>query len=247
MGRSSSFLFAGIVSICSFTASVDEVRGETRMDEAAPRAEPGRSEETPVRLPEAQAHPATDLPAEAEDRPAKAPPLSPLERRARVTQAEIEAARDFAGNHYIFLTPKGRVDPSEGGIPPFAVNQRVWSLYRGHRRISEARLMELLKKPREARTIRVRKGAGVVLGGGALILGGASAAYLDDLSLVARGVGTFGGFLGAVAGGYVIQRNRFTIGQLYQDVQELNDAIRQDTRARWRVQYGVPIEEGLEN
>ncbi len=173
------------------------------------------------------------------------PPVE-TDRATLVREAEAEARKLFAQDHYVFVTPRGRVDPAEGGIPTFALREHRWAVYRGHKRISEYRLLRAVGRPEDARRARRRR----VLLVGAAVLGagvaGISATQVDFQSgdTTRNAVGTLGfagGFAGSTVAQVQLSHQLLAIEDLFFDVQKLNDRIWDGIRAQVRMQYGVPL------
>ncbi len=173
--------------------------------------------------------------------------LEGMSRAERVARAEAEARRLFAQDHYIFVTPKGRVDPAEGGIPVFALRERHWSVYRGRKHVSAYRLLRALGRDEDARRARWRKAGWGVVTAGLTLLAAASAMTVDfqdgrPWPNVGKTVGFVGGFFGAAYGQYQLARQSLPLEDLFYDVQKLNDEIWEGIHAQVRVTYGVPLQ-----
>ncbi len=172
--------------------------------------------------------------------------LEGLGRAERVAKAEAEAKRLFAQDHYVFVTPKGRVDPAQGGIPVFALRERHWSVYRGNKHISAYRLLRAVGREDDARRARWRK---IGWGAATAAFAGVSAAsaLLVDFHDgrpgpdVAMTVGFVGGFFGATLGQYQLSRQAIPLEDLFFDVQKLNDQIWEGIHAQVRMSWGVPL------
>lgn len=162
------------------------------------------------------------------------------ERIQRIRAAEAAAKRDYAANHYYFLTPRGLIDPAEGGIPPFALELRHWTVYRGSIYIKEQRFYHILNQPRLARRATIRRVGAMGVIGASTVVGGVSAAD-EGLSGAVRGVGVIGAFFSAYAGMALLERKQRSVGDLFLKVQRLNDKIRENLRAQYRLEAGVPI------
>ncbi len=168
------------------------------------------------------------------------------DRATLVAEAEAEAKRLFAEDHYIFVTPKGRVDPAAGGIPAFALRERHWDVYRGKQHISEYRLLRALARVEDARRARRRKlGLGVATVVCAMIAG-VSASQVDlfdgDPGMDVIGtIGFVGGFAAAIYGQTRFAMKLLPLEDLFFDVQRLNDEIREAIRAQVRLSHGVPL------
>jgi len=169
--------------------------------------------------------------------------FSPEERAARVAQAEQEARAAFEVSHYTFVTPQGTVDPAEGGIPPFAVGLKRWTAYRGSTYLPEYRLLRAINRGDDARRVIRRKVISAAVMGISTATAAVSAGVDEDtLPTWARALGVFGGFTVGTAAGYFYQQNLTPLDTLFLPLQRINDQIRENLRAQYRLLRGVPLE-----
>lgn len=169
------------------------------------------------------------------------------DRAAKIAEAEAEARKLFAEDHYVFLTRRGRVDPAEGGIPAYALGERHWSLYRGSYHVNEIRALRAIGRYEDARRAKWRKvlwGTVTTLGAGVAAGSAYSVDFYDgvDLQDGLGSVGFVGGLVAASVAKVQFAKKSLPLEEIFLDFQKLNDQIRENIRAQVRLDHGVPLE-----